>query len=70
MIIRFKDSYVWATGLRNSQGLDFSPSGILYSSEHGPQSDDEINILEVGRNYGWPDVKGMCDDQIGNSFLH
>ncbi len=61
-------SYVWASGLRNSQGLDFSPTGILYSSEHGPQSDDEINILEVGRNYGWPDVKGMCDNPSEADF--
>lgn len=63
-------SYVWASGLRNSQGLDFSPSGVLYSSEHGPESDDEINILEVGRNYGWPDVKGMCDNPSETDFCN
>ena len=34
---------------------------ILYSSEHGPYSDDEINIIEVGRNYGWPQLSGFCD---------
>ena len=55
------NSYVWASGSRNAQGLDFSPSGILYSSEHGPESDDEINIIEKGRNYGWPEVEGYCD---------
>lgn len=54
-------SYVWTLGSRNAQGLDFSPAGILYSSEHGPDSDDEINIIEMGRNYGWPNVKGMCN---------
>lgn len=54
-------SYVWASGSRNAQGLVFSPTGILYSSEHGPDSDDEINIIEMGRNYGWPNVKGMCN---------
>ncbi len=54
-------SYIWASGSRNAQGLDFSPSGILYSSEHGPDTDDEINIIEIGRNYGWPNVRGLCN---------
>jgi hypothetical protein len=34
---------------------------ILYNSEHGPYSDDEINIIQSGRNYGWPQVSGFCD---------
>lgn len=54
-------SYVWAFGLRNSQGLVFAPDGTLYGSEHGPSSDDEVNILEMKRNYGWPEVVGYCD---------
>jgi glucose/arabinose dehydrogenase len=51
---------VWSYGHRNAQGLVFA-NNLLYSSEHGPNSDDEINIIEKGRNYGWPDVKGFCD---------
>jgi aldose sugar dehydrogenase len=51
----------WTTGHRNPQGLDFAPDGTLYSSEHGHISDDEINIIEKGRNYGWPIVEGFCD---------
>lgn len=54
-------SYIWALGLRNSQGLVFSPEGRLYGSEHGPSNDDELNLLESGRNYGWPDVAGYCN---------
>ncbi|MBK6963103.1 MAG: PQQ-dependent sugar dehydrogenase [Bacteroidales bacterium] len=54
-------SYIWALGLRNSQGLVFSPEGRLYGSEHGPSNDDELNLLESGRNYGWPDVAGFCN---------
>lgn len=54
-------SYVFTLGHRNPQGLDFAPSGIFYESEHGPDTDDEINIIETGRNYGWPTVRGMCD---------
>lgn len=50
----------WSFGHRNPQGL-VSANGILYSSEHGPSTDDEINIIEKGRNYGWPDVAGYCD---------
>lgn len=61
-------SYVWALGLRNSQGLDISSSGIIYASEHGPSTDDEINILEAGRNYGWPNVHGMCDTDSEMAF--
>ena len=52
---------VWSFGHRNAQGLFLAPNGILYSSEHGPATDDELNIIEVGRNYGWPDVHGYCD---------
>ena len=54
-------SYIWSWGHRNPQGLIISTAGIMYSSEHGPSSDDELNIIEKGRNYGWPDVKGICD---------
>lgn len=54
-------SYIWSIGHRNPQGLVFSPDGILYSSEHGPSNDDELNVIEKGRNYGWPNVQGFCD---------
>lgn len=54
------NSPVWSYGHRNPQGLVFA-NNRLYSSEHGPDSDDEINIIEKGRNYGWPTVKGYCD---------
>ena len=64
----FQDSYVWTYGHRNAQGLVISPDGIMYSSEHGPASDDELNIIEKGRNYGWPDVMGFCDEAPETSF--
>lgn len=53
-------SPLWTWGNRNAQGLVYA-NGKLYSSEHGPNSDDELNILEKGRNYGWPAVRGMCN---------
>jgi len=64
----FPGSYIWSWGHRNAQGLVISPSGTIYSSEHGPSSDDEVNIIEKGRNYGWPNVKGFCDQPTENSF--
>lgn len=51
---------MWSLGHRNPQGL-VNVSGLLYSSEHGPDSDDEVNLIARGANYGWPNVKGMCD---------
>ena len=56
----FSGSPIWTSGHRNPQGLVYA-NNILYSSEHGPASDDEVNIIEKGRNYGWPDVLGFCD---------
>lgn len=59
---------VWSFGHRNPEGLVFGRSGILYSSEHGDASDDEVNIIEKGRNYGWPDVEGYCDRADEKNF--
>jgi glucose/arabinose dehydrogenase len=50
----------WSWGHRNPQGLVYA-NNKLYSSEHGPSDNDELNIIEKGRNYGWPDVHGACD---------
>lgn len=58
----FPNSYTYSFGHRNAQGLLLHPNGILYSSEHGPDSDDELNIIEKAKNYGWPNVKGTIDE--------
>src|SRR5579883_2526043 len=55
-------SHVFTYGHRNPQGIDFGPDGTLYSSEQGPKTDDEINILKSGSNYGWPHVAGLKDN--------
>ena len=55
------NSYVYSWGHRNSQGLCLGPDGIIYSSEHGQSNWDEFNIIEAGRNYGWPEVEGACN---------
>jgi glucose/arabinose dehydrogenase len=56
----FPNNPVWSYGHRNPQGLVMA-NNILYASEHGPDVEDELNIIEKGRNYGWPDVKGPCN---------
>ncbi|WP_374652457.1 sorbosone dehydrogenase family protein [Dongia sp.] len=51
----FATSFVWSYGHRNPQGLAFRPSdGALWSTEHGPDTQDELNLIEKGGNYGWP----------------
>jgi glucose/arabinose dehydrogenase len=46
---------VWSYGHRNPQGLTFHPeTGELFEHEHGPDGGDEINLIEAGKNYGWP----------------
>lgn len=56
-------SHVYSYGHRNPQGITFGPNGVLYEAEHGPSSDDELNIIEPGGNYGWPNVAGFIDDK-------
>ncbi|MNK23537.1 Quinoprotein glucose dehydrogenase B precursor [compost metagenome] len=55
------NSYVWASGFRNMQGLTFSDNGLLYTSEHGDAIEDEINLIKKGKNYGWPAIEGKED---------
>lgn len=46
---------IWSYGHRNPQGAALNPwTGTLWENEHGPQGGDEINIIERGKNYGWP----------------
>lgn len=54
-------SYLYSIGHRNAQGLVLAPNGKIYSSEHGPSTNDEFNIIEAGANYGWPEVEGFCN---------
>jgi aldose sugar dehydrogenase len=65
----FPNNAAWSTGHRNAQGLVFA-NNLLYSSEHGASSDDEINIIEKGRNYGWPNVEGLCNESGERTFCN
>jgi glucose/arabinose dehydrogenase len=60
---------VWSYGHRNAEGLAFNPSdGKLWEQEHGPQGGDEINIIEQGKNYGWPVIGYGVD--YGGARIH
>ena len=50
------EAEILASGLRNPQGFTRDADGALWSAEHGPQGGDELNLLEPGRDYGWPSV--------------
>jgi len=45
---------IWTFGHRNPQGMAFDAQGRLWVTEHGPRGGDELNLVERGRNYGWP----------------
>ncbi len=55
---------VYSFGHRNPQGLVFEPkTNRLYATEHGPSTNDEVNLILESRNHGWPEVHGFCSDE-------
>lgn len=58
-----RERYVYSYGHRNIQGVAVQPgTGAIYTAEHGPSNNDEVNLIRAGGNYGWdPSQKGMVD---------
>ncbi|PCJ81965.1 MAG: hypothetical protein COA49_03095 [Bacteroidetes bacterium] len=63
-------SYVYSYGHRNPQGLCAGPGGLVYSSEHGQSTNDELNIIQPNRNFGWPNVEGYCNTSSEISYCN
>lgn len=64
--------YIYTYGHRNAQGLDWvtiNGTDLLFSSEHGDKSDDEVNIIRAGNSYGWNRVSGYCDGNYNGLTL-
>ena len=65
------NSYVYSFGHRNPQGLCYGANNsIIYSSEHGAQQSDELNLIKPNRNYGWPNVQGACNTTTEMNFCN
>ena len=58
----FAGSPVWSLGHRNVQGLAWDATGTMYGIEFGQNRFDEVNLVQPGKNYGWPEVEGKGGD--------
>ncbi|TGC09380.1 PQQ-dependent sugar dehydrogenase [Methanolobus halotolerans] len=67
----FGDSPVYTFGHRNPQGLAWDEQGRLWATEHGSRAHDELNLIEAGNNYGWPEIIGYeTADGMESPVIH
>lgn len=62
------NSLVYAYGFRNMQGMVVTPDQKIYTSEHGDATEDEINLIHPGKNYGFPVIEGKADNDVEVAF--
>ncbi len=65
----FSNSPVYSLGHRNPQGMTWDDDGNLYVAEFGPEKNDEINLIQAGKNYGWPEEQCSGDKDFENAIL-
>jgi len=65
----FSDSPVYSLGHRNPQGMTWDNNGNMFVAESGPEKNDEINLIQAGKNYGWPEQQCSGNDNFENPIL-
>ena len=65
----FPDSPVYSLGHRNPQGMTWDDDGNMFVAEFGPEKNDEINIIQAGKNYGWPEQECSGNENYEDALL-
>ena len=65
----FPNSPVYSLGHRNPQGMTWDDGGNLYVAEFGPEKNDEINLIQAGKNYGWPEQQCSGNENFEDAIL-
>ncbi|AJW70026.1 PQQ-dependent sugar dehydrogenase [Nitrosopumilus adriaticus] len=65
----FPDSPVYSLGHRNPQGMTWDDDGNMFVAEFGPEKNDEINIIQAGKNYGWPEQECSGNENYEDAIL-
>ena len=65
----FSNSPVYSLGHRNPQGMTWDDNGNLFVAEFGPEKNDEINLIQAGKNYGWPEEQCSGDKDFEDALL-
>lgn len=65
----FSDSAVYSLGHRNPQGMTWDDNGNMFVAEFGPEKNDEINLIQAGKNYGWPEQQCSGDENFEGAIL-
>ena len=65
----FSNSPVYSLGHRNPQGMTWDNNGNMFVAEFGPEKNDEINLIQAGKNYGWPEQQCSGNENFENAIL-